>query len=107
MSEAVWVAIIGAQGAVIVALITIGLPLLASTRRHAKSANLQVTNSHETNLRDDLDEKHSDNSGRLGTLETGFETMRSDVGSLKRGVSRIEEHLGIEQTIQPQPRRKK
>jgi hypothetical protein len=67
------------------------IPLVFSARKHAKSANDQVTNSHTVNLRDDLDGKHSANSSRFGRLE-------SRVGGIERGMGRIEDHLGIERT---------
>lgn len=84
-----------------VALYSVTIPLLLSARKHAKSANEQVTNAHTVNLRDDMDEKHSDNRSRLTLVERR-------VGNVERGVVRIQEHLGIEQTIPaaPRPRRK-
>ncbi|MBN9141094.1 hypothetical protein [uncultured Microbacterium sp.] len=83
------------------------LPVLLSTRKragtaaeHARTAAEQTTNSHESNLRDDLDEKHSENAGRIGKLERRL-------GGVERGVRRIEEHLAIEQTMPAPPRRKR
>ncbi len=75
----------------LVAMYGVTIPLLISARRHAKSANEQVTNAHTTNLRDDMDTKHTDNRGRLARVE-------SRMGGVERGVRRIEDHLGIEQT---------
>jgi hypothetical protein len=53
-------------GVVLVALITAGFGYLAvvqdRTRRHAKATREQVQNTHETNLRDDLDELPKENT---------------------------------------------
>ncbi|WP_168200349.1 hypothetical protein [Protaetiibacter larvae] len=51
-------------------------------RRHAKATRAQVENSHRTNLRDDVD-------------------------GLQRAVTRIEDHLGIERTLDHRPRRRR
>jgi hypothetical protein len=95
VSEGVLVAVITGM----VAMYGVTIPLLLSTRKHAKTASDQVTNAHETNLRDDLDEKHSDNAGRIFKIERR-------VGGVERGVRRIEDHLGIERTQQPNRRKK-
>ncbi len=71
MSETVLVAIISGS-----ALITAStVPILLSTRRHVKQAVYQVKNSHETNLRDELDARDREYHRRF---------------------DRIERHLGIE-----------
>lgn len=88
------VALIGGM----VALYSVTIPLLFSTRKHAKSADEQVTNSHTVNLRDDMDEKHSDNRSRLSKVETRMGGVERRVGGVERGVQRIEDHLGIEHT---------
>jgi hypothetical protein len=90
MSEGVLVAMITG----LVAIYGVTIPLLISTRRHAKRGADEVTNAHATNLRDDIDEKHSANTGRLAKVERR-------VGGVERGVRRIEDHLGIERTQQP------
>jgi hypothetical protein len=100
--EGVLIALIGG----LVAMYGVTIPLLVSARKHAKTASDQVTNSHETNLREDLDEKHEDNAGRLGRVEGKVKGLRTDVTSLGRGIRRIEDHLGIEQTI-PAPTRRR
>lgn len=90
-------------GAVVGVLITVVGTLLGILidrgRRHAKAAREQVENSHETNLRDESDERHGENVSRLSTLEDGQLQLRKAVGS-------IQDHLGIERTIpRPPPRR--
>lgn len=100
MPQGVLIATITALSAVIVALLTVGLPLLASARKHARQANEQVTNKHTTNLRDEQDERHKANTSRLGSLEAGQR-------QLVRSITRIEDHLGIERTTpRPSTRRK-
>lgn len=72
MSETVIVGLINS----VTALLTLGLvPILLSTRRHAKEAVYQVKNSHKTNLRDELDARDE---------------------KYHRRFDRIERHLGIE-----------
>lgn len=76
-------------GLVLVALITGGFGYLAvaqeRTRRHAKAAREQVSNTHETNLRDDLDEFKADVDHRF---------------------TRLEDALGIERTLDHNPNRR-
>lgn len=51
MSDAVMVALISTLGAAY----AVTLPILISTRKHAKAASTQTQNSHTENLRDDVD----------------------------------------------------
>lgn len=73
-------------GLVLSALVTAGFAYLGitvdRTRRHAKATRHQVENDHTTNLRNDVD-------------------------GLKRAVTRIEEHLGIENTLDANPNRRR
>lgn len=100
MSDQLLVAIITGLVAIIVALVTVGLPMLTSARKHAKQANEQVTNNHKTNLRDEQDARHNANTSRLGALEAGQR-------QLVRAVGRIEDHLGIERTTPRPPTRRR
>ena len=71
MSETLLVALISGS-----ALITAStLPIMLSTRRKVEQAVYQVKNSHETNLRDELDARDAEYHRRF---------------------DRIERHLGIE-----------
>jgi len=89
-------------GAILVALTiltgTVVTVLANRARTHAKAARYQVENDHKTNLRDEQDQRHRDNTSRLGILETR-------VGGMEKSLGRIEDHLGIERTI-PTSRRK-
>lgn len=109
MSESLLVAIVSVLGVVYTATIGALVPLLASIRKNAKVAADQVANSHDMPLREDLDAKHHDNSSRFGRLEGRVGRVESQVSATSRGVQRIEQHLGIEQTVPrpPQPRRKR
>lgn len=102
MTEAVQVALISACATCIVAFLALVgavIPLLVSTRRAArKGAALsqvvkeEIKNDH--NLRDEQDERHAENAGRIGKLERR-------VGGMEKNLTRIVDHLGIETTIQP------
>lgn len=96
------VAIIGASGLIGVALIS------NRGRQHAKAAREQVENSHQTNLRDELDTRHEENlatltehSEKLDELVTWKDTHQAQAN---KALARIAE---IEKTIPPQRRRKK
>lgn len=76
MSEGVLIALIAAMAAMYAAT----LPLLISTRKHARQANYQVTNNHEKNLRDENDERHHENVSRLTRLEQLVEAIFDHLG---------------------------
>ncbi len=81
---------IRAIGLVLVAVVTAGFSYLGvtqeRTRRHAKATRQQVQNTHETNLRDDLDDLKA---------------------TVDRRFTRIENYLGIEQTLDHHPNRRR
>lgn len=99
LDREILIAVIAALSAVLVALIGVGLPLLASARKHAKQANEQVTNDHPTNLRVEQDERHTANVSRLGRLERKVTDQGKSIG-------KIAAHLGIEDTIPNAPNRR-
>ena len=55
MSEAALVVLIGQIIAGAALNLSVLLPILLSTRRHAKTSAYQTKNNHESNLRDDVD----------------------------------------------------
>jgi hypothetical protein len=63
--------------------------------RNVAEIRENVVNDHPKNLRAEQDERHGENSTRLVNLE------RQQTDTLK-ALNRIEDHLGIEQTI-PRP----
>lgn len=91
MNDAVLIAVIGG----VVAMYGVTIPLLVSARKHAKSANDQVKNSHTTNLRDDMDDNAEASRSRIARVERR-------VARIEGGIHRIENHLGIER---PEPGR--
>lgn len=76
----VLVALVGAVGLVVVALIS------NRGRQHAKAAREQVQNSHQTNLRDELDTRHGENVEKLDGL---LEWQQEHQGQSMRGYTRI------------------
>jgi predicted nucleic acid-binding protein len=98
MSEALASTIIGALSATIVALITIGLPLLASARKHARTAAAEMKNDHEKNVRTDLDDKHDELMRTLRAHGRRF-------GRIDRRIAGVERRLGVIEDTQPHPRR--
>lgn len=104
------VATIQTIGGVLIALVGGGFGFLGvvldRTRRHAKATALdaratreQVVNSHETNLRDELDQRHAE------TIAMGARHDREHK-SIRKSITRLEDHLGLEHTQPPPPRRR-
>lgn len=58
----VLVAMVGAIGLVLVALIS------NRGRQHAKAAREQVQNGHQANMREEMDERHAQNTAKLDEL---------------------------------------
>lgn len=96
MSEAVVISLISGQAIVLAAV----LPVLLSTRKHAKraagdaaEARDQVSNDHEKNLRVEGDERHTE---VMRLLRSHGRTL----GKHGRQMQRIEKRVGIvEDTI--------
>lgn len=92
-------ALITTQGAIVVALI----PVLISTRRHARNAatdaaeaRYQVANDHTTNLREEGDERHQENTKLLNAVLTRVDELaeritgvKSDIRGIRRDVGRL------------------
>lgn len=111
LTEASWVALlvqsIASAGLVLVAVVTVGLPLLLSIRKKAgaaatsagaaaadaKAAREQVQNSHETNFRDDHDEKHtavmSAIAGVESRMDARFTNLEGDIRGVRRDIGRL------------------
>lgn len=54
----------------------------ATTREDVAEIRNQVANTHDSNLRDDLDEKFEAMSTKFGLVQTGLEGVRNDLGGL-------------------------
>lgn len=65
------VAIISSFGTVVVAMITVGI------RRRVKSIQGQVQNDHESNLREELDDRHDE-------TRDWFKDLRRDLGGIRQ-----------------------
>lgn len=88
VTESVWIALISTLGLIIVAVIGNGL-ISNRGRQHAKAARAQVENSHELNLRDDIDEKHDANVSRLEQIDGLATWQQSHQLQAERGYRRI------------------
>lgn len=99
-SDAVLTALIASVTTVIVAL-------LNRTRQHAKAAREQVENNHSTNLREESDERHTENQTLLKQLALDVGGMRQDMRALTARVDRSDERLFDHiETTQDHPPRK-
>ncbi len=88
LPESVQVQLVVTFGVIIAAIITtmggLILAILNRTRQHAKATREGVENSHDTNLRDDLDGKVEVIVGRLKELATDVGGIRSDIRAIHR-----------------------
>lgn len=92
MPESVQVAVVtGIFGAVAVILSGLGvlLKLILETRRHAQRADSQVSNDHTTNLREESDTRHDENTATLAEIKRGLDTVRGEIRGIRRDVGRL------------------
>lgn len=106
MSDPVSVAVIAALQSVV--LLIVGALLNGKIKRvgkDAKAARVQVENGHTTNLREEGDERHEQNAGKLDTILEEIHLLR---GSVRRLWRRSDEHTDqindLEQTQDPRSR---
>lgn len=88
----VLVAIVGAFGLIVVALIS------NRGRQHAKAAREQVENNHDTNLREELTDFHAENVSKLGTID---ELVTWQVAHQKQADSALRRLVRLEFLIVP------
>jgi Mg2+/citrate symporter len=69
MTEQTTIALIGSAGLVLAAFMSVIIAMLNRTRQHARATRDQVENSHTTNLREESDRRHSENTTRLVNLQ--------------------------------------
>jgi hypothetical protein len=101
LTEGVQVALIGALVTMYGVTMTVLIPALLSIRKHSRAAahsaaeaNAQVSNDHDTNLREDNDKQH----------EAVMRLLRStnrNLGALTRRVKRLESVNGITAPLPP------
>lgn len=72
-----------AASAVAVALIAAGV---LSTRRRVKRVQAQVENDHTTNMREEQDERHEENSRALHWLVGTVKTLVRDLGGIRQEI---------------------
>lgn len=89
MTENILVAIITTIGLVIIAI-------LDRTRRHALATRVQVENSHSTNLREESDERHAENTGRLLSIATDVTKIKGTLVDLLEADRRLSERMDVE-----------
>lgn len=92
--------------AVLVALIGAGV---LSTRRRVKRVQAQVENDHTTNMREEADERHAENSRALQWLVSTVKAVVRDIGGMRQDIRDLRSDLtherdridDLEDTINP------
>ena len=90
-------AIIVTLGVITTAMSGVAVALIARTRTHAKAAVDQVRNSHDSNLRDDLDEKFKAVTDGLKEVSKDLGGMKSDIRQIRKEASEDRTALAKEQ----------
>jgi hypothetical protein len=85
------VATVGTVGLVVVAIVT---PFAARVAGRIKAVQEQVQNDHTTNLRDDMDGKHTENRGLLLAIQR-------DVAWVMRRLAEQDDRLDALEDTQP------
>lgn len=80
-ASAVCVALLGLMGTV--------LGLLLQTRRHAKRADEQVSNNHDTNLREESDVRHAENLSSVNEVAKAVDRLQAEFRGMRRDVGRL------------------
>jgi hypothetical protein len=73
----------------VLGLMGVMLPLLIQTRQHARRADVQVSNNHPTNLREEADERHDENRRSLVSLSRQLNDVAGSVRGIQRDVGRL------------------
>lgn len=81
MSENLLTTLVGAGQAILVALIGAGV---LSTRRSVKRVQAQVENDHTTNMREEQDERHAENTRALSWLVGTVNNLVRDIGGIRQ-----------------------
>lgn len=94
MSDAVLIALISSLATVVVAAVggILGVPIY----RNSKRIRHQVENSHKTNLREESDERHVENSTSLGWIVKALTWMVPTLQTLVTDVTMIKLDLGLQ-----------
>lgn len=85
--------------AILVALIGAGV---LSTRRRIKRVQAQVENDHTTNMREEADERHTENTTTLQTIVRDIGGIRGDLRALRSDLTHERDRIDdLEDTINP------
>lgn len=91
-----------ALSAIAVALIAAGV---LGVRSRVKSVQAQVENDHTTNMREEQDERHKENSSLLRSVVRDIGGIRQDLRDLRSEVRHERDRIDeIEDTINPKER---
>lgn len=102
MSDAIWIAIIGAIGAVVVSRINTAQnrrlsKSISEVKEHSAATLEQVQNSHSRNLRDDLDRLHDEVVEGFKRQEVRQDSASTTIarldGELKHQRERLDGHI--------------
>lgn len=129
MSDSTAAAVIGAcalLGAAVLALIGVLLPVLLSIRRKASAAEQHaavaadgITNDHDKNLREELDERHAENAAAIAAATIQVAHVAAAVRSadkrngrrwadIRRELRELREHVvEIDERTSPPPIRRR
>lgn len=89
--------------ALLVAAIT-GIPGVAAAvlanrgRQHARAARVQVENNHDTNLREEGDERHHENTRLLNLAIQLIMGAKKDIRGMRYDIGRIYNRLDAQQS---------
>lgn len=86
----------------LVALTVLALGILLN--RKVNKVKDQVVNGHHTNLRDESDERHLENSGKLDLLVKEIPRIRDNIGKIFDRLDRHTDEIHALQLTQPSPK---
>jgi len=105
MSDAVAVALIGLLGTMITIILNARLNAKVNrVGRDARAARVQVENNHSTNMREEGDERHVENSTKLDTILEEIKSLRGSVSRLWQRTDKQNDDIHELQLTQPRDR---
>lgn len=87
-------AIVGGLQAVTVAGIGAYATIASRTAKHTREIRDQVSNEHPTNLRDELDSRHTEVKTSIGALATDMIRLRGDTRDNRDAIRAISSRMG-------------
>jgi len=105
MSDTVLVALIGLTGTIASILLSARINVKVNrVGRDARAARVQVENNHSTNLREEGDERHVENSTKLDTILEEIKSLRGSVSRLWQRTDKQNDDIHELQLTQPRER---